>query len=119
MLSRLNIAACVKPEDKYDLAFKLQPQKFTKLPSANFGLDFYPPYSKWFFCGDYFHFLKQESQKPAKQVVSTKHTLDSFKGFLHYDLSAISIISPTGEGVEPKDLSGPFNYLCYFFYTWY
>ncbi|XP_050878768.1 uncharacterized protein LOC127082579 [Lathyrus oleraceus] len=43
------------------------------------------------------------SPRPAKRVIATKHTLDSFKGFLHFDLSAVRITSPTCEGVECLD----------------
>ena len=39
-LSYLKIPSCVKPKNKYELAFKLQPPKFPPLPSADFGLEF-------------------------------------------------------------------------------
>ena len=102
-LPSLKIPSSIKPEHRYELAFRLQPPKFPKLPNADFGLAFFPPYPNWFTCGNIFNILKNDAQTPAKRVVSTKHTLDSFKGFLHYDLSAVSIVSDTYEGVEPKD----------------
>lgn len=43
-LPDLKIPLCVKHEDKYELAFKLLPTKFPRLPSANFGLAFRPSF---------------------------------------------------------------------------
>ena len=74
----------------------------------------FPPYPNWFTCGNIFNELKNDQQKPAKRVVATKHTLDSFKGFLHFDLDAVRITSPTCEGVECLDfliLQLPFIFL--------
>ena len=113
----MKIPSCVKPENRYDLAFKLEPPKFPKLSSADFGLAFYPPYPDWFVCGNYHNCLKQESKKPAERVVLTKHTLDSFKGFLHFDINQVLILSPESEGVEPNDLLIPLILFIIFFLT--
>ena len=102
-LPSLKIPSSIKREHRYELVVQLQPPKFPKLPNADFGLAFFLTYPNWFNCGNIFNTLKNDGQTPAKRVVSTKYTLDNFKGFLHYDLSTVSIVSDTYEGVEPKD----------------
>ncbi|XP_050895983.1 uncharacterized protein LOC127102686 [Lathyrus oleraceus] len=101
-IAKKKFPKAVKPEFKYDLAFECEPPKFPNLPSADFALSFFAPYPDWFTCGNIFNVLKNEQQRPAKRVVATKDTLDSFKGFLHFDLDALRITSPTCEAVERK-----------------
>ena len=103
-LSKLKLPKSAKPEFKYDLAFELQPPRFPKLPTTDFALEFSPPYPDWFVCGNIFHDLHNDSQKRAKRVVPTKLTLDSFDGFIHYDLSAVRILSPTLQGSKLKNV---------------
>ena len=102
-LPSLKIPSSIKREHRYELVVQLQPPKFPKLPNADFGLAFFLTYPNWFNCGNIFNTLKNDAQTPSKRVVLTKHTLDSFKGHIHYDLSVVSIVSDTYEGVEPKD----------------
>lgn len=108
-LPDLKIPSCVKPENKFQLAFRLQPPKFPRLPSADLGLTFGPPFPKWFICEDSIKLLRQDSLKLTKQVVPTKFTLDSFKGFLHVDMEHLNILTPILEGVKWEDPS-----ICFF-----
>ena len=70
------------------------------MPSVDFGLEFRLPFPEWFICGSNLKLLQQDSQKLAKRVVPTKHTLDSFKGHLHVDIEHVHILSPMHKGVE-------------------
>lgn len=90
----------VKPEHRYRLAFNMHPQKLPRLPSAEFGMDFIPLFPYWFVYGDFIKILQQESQKRAQRVVSTKHTLDSFKGHLHIGIKHVRIESLIYGGVK-------------------
>jgi hypothetical protein len=78
----------------------MYPPKFPRLPNAEFGVVFSPPFPDWFVYGDFVKILRQESQKKANRVVSTKHNLDSFKGHLHIGIEDVHIESDIYEGVE-------------------
>lgn len=82
------------------MAFNMIPLKFPRLPNANFGVAFAPPFSDWFICVDSIKILRQQSQKKSQRVVATKNTLDSFKGHLHIGIEDVRIKSDIYEGVE-------------------
>ena len=84
------------------MAFQLEPPKFPRLPTADFALAWYPPYPNWLSVKGDFKVMKQGALKLEKRVVATKHTLYSFKGFLHLDLKHIRMDTLESEGVETK-----------------
>lgn len=49
----LKLHSFVKPEQQYELAFNMYPSKFPRLPSAEFRVDFSPPFQDRFVCGDF------------------------------------------------------------------
>lgn len=53
----LKLPSYVKPEQRYQTAFNMYPHKFPRLPSAEFGLAFSPPFPNWFICGDFIKIL--------------------------------------------------------------
>lgn len=90
-LPDLKLPLYVKPEHRYELAFRFHKLKFPQLPSIDFGVAFIPLFPDWFVCGNFVKILRQDSQKLAKRVVLTKHTLDSFKGHLHIGIEDFCI----------------------------
>ena len=53
----LKLPSYVKYEQRYELAFNLHPPKFPRLPTADFGVAFSPPFPNWFVCGDFMKIL--------------------------------------------------------------
>src|SRR3954471_22267169 len=51
-LNKLKLPSYVRPELRYEVAFKLHPPKFPPLPSADFGVALSPPFPDWFVCGN-------------------------------------------------------------------
>src|SRR3954470_21397516 len=98
-LDKLKLPSSVRPELRYEVAFKLNPPKFPPLPSADFGVDLSPPFPDWFVCGNAFKILQESTKKRAERVVPTKHTLDTFKGHLHIDLEDVRVLTPIPEGL--------------------
>ena len=113
-LPRLRIPSCVKPEDRYDLAFQLEPPKFPRLPTADFALAWYPPYPPWLSVKEDFKVMRQDALKLEKRVVATKHSLYSFKGFLHLDLKHVRMDTPESEGLETMDSLVTSNSILFF-----
>ncbi|XP_058755341.1 uncharacterized protein LOC131628527 [Vicia villosa] len=98
-LDKLKLPSSVRPELRYEVAFKLNPPKFPPLPSADFGVALSPPFPDWFVCGNAFKILQESTKKRAERVVPTKHTLDTFKGHLHIDLEHVRVLTPIPEGL--------------------
>lgn len=62
------------------------------------------PFSQMVFYGFYFNLPNQDSQKICKRVVSTKHTMESFKGHFHVGVEQVRILSHILKGMEWEDL---------------
>ncbi|XP_058732451.1 uncharacterized protein LOC131603986 [Vicia villosa] len=103
-LDKLKLPSYVRPELRYEVAFKLNPPKFPPLPSADFGVALSPPFPDWFVCGNVLKDLQNSSKKRAERVVPTKHTLDTFKGHLHIDLKHVRVLTPIPEGLDSDNL---------------
>ncbi|XP_058748016.1 uncharacterized protein LOC131620851 [Vicia villosa] len=99
-LNKLKLPSYVRPELRYEVAFKLHPPKFPPLPSADFGVALSPPFPDWFVCGNVLKILRESTKKRAERVVPTKHTLDTFKGHLHIDLKHVRVLTPIPEGLD-------------------
>src|SRR3954471_13965103 len=99
-LDKLKLPSYVRPELRYEVAFKLNPPKFPPLPSADFGVALSPPFPDWFVCGNALKILRESTKKRAERVVPTKHTLDTFKGHLHIDLKHVRVLTPIPEGLD-------------------
>src|SRR4051812_8359149 len=98
-LDKLKLPSYVRPELRYEVAFKLNPPKFPPLPSADFGVALSPPFPDWFVCGNALKILQESTKKRTERVVPTKHTLDTFKGHLHIDLKHVHVLTPIPEGL--------------------
>src|SRR3954467_2746634 len=103
-LSKLKLPSYVRPELRYEVAFKLNPPKFPPLPSADFGVALSPPFPDWFVCGNVLKILRESTKKRTERVVPTKHTLDTFKGHLHIDLKYVRVLTPIPEGLDSDNL---------------
>ena len=88
-MKNLKIPSYVPHEKHYEMALELFPLKFPPLPNADFGVALAPPFPDWFICGDSIKILRQQYQKKAQRVVATKHTLGSFKGYLHIGIEDV------------------------------
>lgn len=64
-LSDLKLPLYVKPEHMYELDFNLHKPKFPRLPFADFGVAFSPPFPDWFICRDFVKILRQDSGKTS------------------------------------------------------
>src|SRR3954464_5908005 len=98
-LNKLKLPSYVRPELRYEVAFKLHLPKFPPLPSADFGVALSPPFPDWFVCGNALKILRESTKKRVERVVLTKHTLDTFKGHLHIDLKHVRVLTPIPEGL--------------------
>src|SRR3954468_23280154 len=68
-LGKLKLPPSVRPELRYEVAFKLNPPKFPPLPSADFVVDLSPPFPDWFVCGNGLKILREQTKKHAERVV--------------------------------------------------
>lgn len=102
-LTNLKIHDHVK--DKYTFLMNYYTHKFPHFPTSDMALDFAPPFSRWFICGEDLKVLKHESLKPTKRVTLTKHDIYSFKGHLHVNIEHVRVESLIHEGEESKGSS--------------
>ena len=51
-MENLKIPSYVPPEKRYEMAIKIHPLKFPRLPNADFGVALAPPFLDWFIYGD-------------------------------------------------------------------
>lgn len=57
-MENLKIPSYVPPEKRYEMAFKMHPLTFPRLPNTDFGVALAPPFPDWFICGDYVKILR-------------------------------------------------------------